>query len=136
MHEDAIRRVDTFLQLMARRQLAEAATYLAPEVRMTFPPGITFRSLDELVANARGRYRWVDKVRERYEAFSREDGAIVVYSMGTLFGENVFGVPFSGVRYLDRFVLRDGLIVEQDVWNDLAESGVLTRQAAPAEAAL
>jgi hypothetical protein len=100
---------------------------------MTFPPGITFYSLQELVANASGRYRWCDKVRERYEVFQREDGATVVYSAGTLFGENLHGVPFSGVRYLDRFVLRDGLIEEQDVWNDLAESGVLTRQSTGSE---
>ncbi|MFN8535774.1 MAG: hypothetical protein U0556_19730 [Dehalococcoidia bacterium] len=135
MTDDAIARVDTFLKLMAERKLAEAQTYLGPGVRMTFPPGITFGSLQDLVANAGRRYRWCDKVRERYDVFEREDGATVVYSLGTLFGENVHGAPFSGVRYLDRFVLRDGLIVEQDVWNDLAESGVLAVHPAASGAA-
>ena len=132
--DDPISRVDTYLRLMAERKLAEAQRYLAPEVRMTFPPGVTFRSLHELVANAGGRYRWCDKVRERYEVVEREDGATVVYSAGTLFGENLHGVPFSGIRYLDRFVLRNGLIEEQEVWNDLAESGVLQRTASTTEA--
>ena len=49
----------------------------------------------------------------------------VVYVMGTLQGINRYGVSFSDVRYIDRFVLKDGLIIQQDVWNDLAESGVL-----------
>ena len=29
--------------------------------------------------------------------------------------------PFEGNRYVDRFVVRDGLIVKMDVWNDSAE---------------
>jgi hypothetical protein len=34
---------------------------------------------------------------------------------GTLYGENVFGVPFEGIRYIDRFVLKDGKIISQQV---------------------
>jgi hypothetical protein len=45
--------------------------------------------------------------------------------MGTLYGLNNFGIEFAGVRYIDRFVVEGGLIVSQEVWNDLAESGVL-----------
>ena len=52
-------------------------------------------------------------------------GGVVVYVMGTLSGLNNFGVDFAGVRFIDRFVVEDGLIVSQEVWNDLSESGVL-----------
>jgi hypothetical protein len=51
----------------------------------------------------------------------------IVYVIGTLYGVNRQGVSFSNVRFIDRFVLRNGLIYQQDVWNDLAESGVLKR---------
>jgi hypothetical protein len=37
------------------------------------------------------------------------------------------GSVFAGVRFIDRFVLVDGLIQQQDVWNDPAEA----RPAAP-----
>jgi hypothetical protein len=45
----------------------------------------------------------------------------VVYSLGTLYGAWPDGTPFEGNRYVDRYVVRDGLIVEMDVWNDSAE---------------
>jgi hypothetical protein len=34
-------------------------------------------------------------------------------------------MAFEGVRYVDVFIIEDGLIVEQMVWNDFAELGVL-----------
>jgi len=37
-------------------------------------------------------------------------------------------VPFEGVRFVDRFEVAGGLLTRQDVWNDLAESGVLERR--------
>jgi hypothetical protein len=48
-----------------------------------------------------------------------------VTSIGTLYGENLAGTPFEGIRYVDVFVIENGLITEQMVWNDLCESGVL-----------
>ena len=45
----------------------------------------------------------------------------IVYNLGTLYGEWPDGTPFEGNRYVDRFVVRDGKIVQMDVWNDSAE---------------
>ncbi|MGB1877264.1 MAG: hypothetical protein ACPHGY_10195, partial [Rhodospirillaceae bacterium] len=45
----------------------------------------------------------------------------VVYSTGMLNGEALDGSAISEVRYIDRFVFRDGLMVDQQVWNDLAD---------------
>ena len=50
----------------------------------------------------------------------------VVYSIGTLYGQWPDGTPFEGNRYIDRYVVRAGLITEMDVWNDSAE-WLLTR---------
>ena len=41
--------------------------------------------------------------------------------IGTLYGAWPDGTPFEGNRYVDRFVIRDNLIVKMDVWNDSAE---------------
>ena len=45
----------------------------------------------------------------------------IVYNVGTLYGEWPDGTPFDGNRYVDRFVVRAGKIVQMDVWNDSAE---------------
>ncbi|MCC5862905.1 MAG: 4-oxalocrotonate tautomerase [Gammaproteobacteria bacterium] len=35
--------------------------------------------------------------------------------------------PIDAVRFIDRFEVRDGRLVDQQVWNDLAEVGIGTR---------
>ena len=45
----------------------------------------------------------------------------VDYATGTMAGAWLDGTPFTGVRFCDRLVLRNGLLVEMQVWNDLAE---------------
>jgi hypothetical protein len=49
------------------------------------------------------------------------EGETIVYNLGTLYGEWPDGTSFDGNRYVDRFVVRDGKIVQMDVWNDSAE---------------
>ena len=53
-------------------------------------------------------------------------GETIVYNIGTLYGEWPDGTPFESNRYVDRFVVRSGKIVQMDVWNVSAER-LLTR---------
>ena len=112
------------LEALERRALDEAQRLLAPGFALVFPGPARFRSLEEMVAGAAGRYRRIAKLVEDIESFEA-DGKAVVYVRGTLYGVNTHGVEFSGVRFIDRFLIANGLIEQQDVWNDLAESGVL-----------
>lgn len=128
MARSSIGVVDAYLRLMAERRLGEAARHLAPDARLVFPGGKVFHTLEALVGDAAGRYRHAHKRRDRWDVCERSDGSVVVYSLGTLFGINLHGVPFEDVRYVDRFELRDGTITLQEVWNDLAASGVLDRR--------
>lgn len=114
--------VDDYLAAIEEGRRADAARHLAPDAELVFPGGKRYRNLDELAEGSRGRYRSVGKHRDIYEI---SGAGTLVYSIGRLFGENNHGVRFDHVRYVDRFRLRDGLIVEQWVWNDLAETGVL-----------
>jgi ketosteroid isomerase-like protein len=109
--------VRDFLAAMERRDLAAAKTFLAPGFFMVFPGGARFDSLEALVESARSRYRSAKKTYERFDTF---DGG--VYCFGTLHGELLDGTPYSGVRFIDRFTVRDGKLVDQRVWNDLAEA--------------
>lgn len=125
--EEAQSLVTRFLRLMEERDLQTAESLMADQVRITFPGGRTFTSQRDVVAAAGGRYHWIKKRFATIDAFQQGDQTIV-YVLGTLYGLNLHDIPFSGIRFVDRFVIEDGLIVQQDVWNDLAESGVLAKE--------
>lgn len=121
---DAAALIDRFLQLNEDRKLDEVQAMLAPGCKIEFPGGLRFANMAEMVENAKSRYTWVKKHRERYFVGVNGDQQTVT-SVGTLYGVNLAGEEFSGVRYVDVFVIEDGLITEQMVWNDFCESGVL-----------
>ena len=111
--EQAVR---AYLDAMERRDLAAARALLAPGFHMVFPGGKRFDSLETLVESAKGRYR---SARKAYERFDVADDA--VYCYGRLHGELLDGSPYSGIRFIDRFTVRGGRLVDQQVWNDMAE---------------
>ena len=108
--------VRQYLEAMERRDLAAARRLLAPGFFMVFPGGRRFDSVEALVDWARGRYRSARKTYERFD--TAED---VVYCFGTLSGEHLDGSPYSGIRFIDRFTVRGGRLVDQQVWNDMGE---------------
>lgn len=110
--------VRDFLGAMERRDLAAAKAVLAPDFAMTFPGGATFATLEELIDWARPRYQRIGKVYERFDTVPGMESA-VVYCFGTLEGVWPDGSAFSGIRFIDRFTVRGGLLVDQKVWNDL-----------------
>ncbi|HSF85664.1 MAG TPA: nuclear transport factor 2 family protein [Acidimicrobiia bacterium] len=122
--DDPVETISRFLRLVEARRLEEASEFLARDVQITFPGGRQFGSLEEQVASGAGRFRRVRKVFERFDALETDD-ASVVYVYGTLEGLDASGVAFSGVRFIDRFELQGGAIVDQRVWNDMAEMGVV-----------
>jgi len=113
--------VRTYLAAMEARELDTARSLLAPDFTMEFPGPVRMNSLDELLAWAKPRYRFVRKTYERFDTCAEAAGA-VVYCFGTLGGEWPDGTPFSGVRFIDRFTVRDGTLIDQTVWNDLGEA--------------
>jgi hypothetical protein len=123
--------VRTFLRAVELRDLDRAQSMLTAGFRMTFPGGRTFAGLEELVGWARQRYRFARKTYERFDE-APGDGGVAVYCYGTLTGEWLDGAPFSGIRFVDRFTVRDGQLVDQRVWNDLAEARAEERPPHPA----
>ena len=114
--------VDEYLRVLMIPDPQAAMRFVAPELRIRFTGGRTMRAPAECAAFNATRYRWVKKRVERTETVAGGGAAeTVVYSLGTLYGEWLDGSSFEGNRYVDRYVLRDGLIVQMDVWNDSAE---------------
>ena len=97
-----------------------AARYMAPGIEIVFTGARSFRHPRKVTAFNGGRYAWVKKRMERLDVVPGE-GVTTVYSLGTLYGAWPDGESFDGNRYLDRFTVRDGLIVTMEVWNDSAE---------------
>ena len=81
----------------------------------------------ECAAFNASRYAWVKKHYERIEVMSgATQEQAIVYSLGTLFGAWPDQTPFKDNRYIDRYVVKNGLITHMSVWNDSAEI-ILTR---------
>jgi phenylpyruvate tautomerase PptA (4-oxalocrotonate tautomerase family)/ketosteroid isomerase-like protein len=112
-------RVRAFLAAMEARDLETARTFLAPDFTMTFPSGKTMTQLEELVAFSKNRYKFVRKTFEAIDTSWQGERA-VVHCHGTLAGEGLDGQVFDGVRFIDRFEVKSGLLCRQQVWNDLA----------------
>jgi hypothetical protein len=108
-----------FLRAMEDRDLAGAQAFLAPGARLIFPGGVVYASLDDLVTGSARKYA---SVRKRIEALDVVPGPDqdVAYVFGTLYGRWRDDSPFEGIRFIDRFTIRAGRIVRQDVWNDSA----------------
>lgn len=112
--------VRAYLDTMEARDLVRAKRFLAPEFAMVFPGGDRFTTLEALIDWAKPRYRWVKKRYDRFDAAQGETGT-AVYCYGTLYGEWNDGTAFDGIRFIDRFMVRGGKLIDQQVWNDLAE---------------
>ena len=116
----SIEKATEFLRLLEARDLECAKTFLAPEFEMTFPGSINMSSLEELIEWSKDRYTQVSKTFEEFDEVQDGD-SVVVYSIGRLNGIALDGSAIRDVRYIDRFLFEDSLIVKQEVWNDLAE---------------
>ncbi len=117
--------VRAYLVAMEARDLAAAQALLAPGFTMQFPGPVTFTSLAQLIEWAKPRYRFVRKAYECFDEAPITEGraaaGAVVYCYGTLAGEWPDGSAFAGIRFIDRFTVVSGRLVDQTVWNDLAE---------------
>ncbi|MFK7967111.1 MAG: tautomerase family protein [Burkholderiaceae bacterium] len=117
---DAQACVRAFLDAMGARDLAAARQWLAPDFTMEFPGPVRFQQLEELFEWSRPRYSEIIKTYERFESAWQMD-TTTVWCHGTLNGKWPDGRPFQGIRFVDRFTVRHGQLIDQTVWNDLAE---------------
>ena len=114
--------VNEFLRVVMIPDPAAARCFVSPDLHIRFTGGRVMRDPAESAAFNAGRYRWVKKRIEHTEMVAdATPGHTVVYSLGTLHGEWPDGIAFEGNRYVDRYVVRHGLITQMDVWNDSAE---------------
>ncbi len=114
--------VDEFLRLVMIPDPQAAAAFVASDIRIRFTGNRPMTHPSQTSAFNAGRYAWVKKRIERTEVVAGgTDEETVVYSLGTLHGAWPDGTAFENNRYVDRYVVRRGLIVRMDVWNDSAE---------------
>ena len=65
------------------------------------------------------------RVRQTSRPFRSRNATVASRASGSEYRND--GSPFEGNRYIDRFVVRAGKIVQMDVWNDSAER-ILTQR--------
>ncbi len=120
--------VEQFLEKSMIPDPDAAAEFLAPDAIIHFTGATRMHHPRDMAAYNARRYNWVKKKLGPTDACFSDD-QVVVYSFGTLYGEWPDGEEFSGNRYVDRFVVRDGKIVQIDVLNDSAERIINRSQA-------
>ena len=103
-----------FLAAMEACDLEQARSFLADDFAMTFPGAGRFSWLEELVEWSAPRCRSIRKTLEAVDE-GLSEGGVVVHCHGTLSGEWPDGTAFSGIRFIDRFTVRDGKLVDQRV---------------------
>jgi hypothetical protein len=114
--------VNEYLRLVMIPDPEAARRFVAPDLRIVFTGGRAMREPADCTAFNASRYRWVKKRIERTDTVAGGTAdETVVYSVGTLYGEWPDGSAFEGNRYVDRYIVRHGLITELQVWNDSAE---------------
>lgn len=118
--------VNEFLRLIMLPDPVAASKYTSADLRILFTGGRAMRQPTECTQFNASRYQWVKKRIERTETVAADElvstpRETVVYSLGTLYGQWPDGTAFEGNRYVDRYVVKDGLITHMDVWNDSAE---------------
>lgn len=111
-----------FLEAMEARDLARAQSMLGDGFAMQFPGVPPMHDLEELIAWAKPRYRFVKKTYEGFDVMQGPGAETLVYCRGTLSGEWSDGSVFGDIRFIDRFEVAGGKITRQDVWNDIAEA--------------
>lgn len=103
--------------------------------RWSSPGGRLFSGPAESAAFNAKRYAWVKKRFLRTDAaVDTETGDVHVCNTGYLYGQRPDGTAFQTNRYMDKFIVRGGKIVQTDVWNDSAE--ILLAKAGLADADL
>jgi len=112
--------VKDYLEASMTPDPERAARFVAPGFLCRFTGNRQFDTATGPTSFNAARYKWVKKRIERYDVVPGTQET-TVYSLGFLFGEWPDGTAFDHNRYIDRFVVRDGLILETDVWNDSAE---------------
>jgi hypothetical protein len=114
--------VDEYLRILMIPDPASARRFVAPELEIRFTGGRRMTEPAQCAQFNAQRYKWVKKRMERTEVVAGgTPEETVVYSIGTLYGEWPDGTAFEGNRYVDRYIVRHGLITRMEVWNDSAE---------------
>ena len=118
--------VEEFLRIIMIPDTVSARAFVSPQLRIRFTGAREMKDPTECSAFNASRYKWVKKKFQQTDVVSGgSDDEAIVYNIGTLYGEWLDGTPFEGNRYVDRYVVKHGLIVQMDVWNDSAERMLL-----------
>lgn len=120
--EEAKAVVETYLERSMVPDPEGAAEMTGAGFHVIFTGGRRFEDASGPPAFNAKRYAWVKKAKGRTDAsYDAEAGAVRVFNTGHLYGAWPDGTPFEGNRYIDIFTVKDGRIIETQVWNDSAE---------------
>lgn len=117
-HHGLIRR---YLDAMQAGDIAMVEELSTPDATLEYPGARRFASPAALFAWSTGRHSWVRHDFQHVDPAAGGDDDDIVYVSGTLAGAWMSGKAFDGIRFIYRFVVRDGRVHETRLWSDVAE---------------
>lgn len=112
--------VGLYLEAMQTDDIATVLRLSLPEAPLEYPGGRRFENVSDLLAWSHGRHNFVRHNIEHVDEIAVQKTA-TLYVSGTLQGELTDKERFAGVRFIYRFILKDGLVAETVLWSDMAD---------------
>ncbi|EXL01490.1 nuclear transport factor 2 family protein [Aquamicrobium defluvii] len=112
--------VGLYLEAMQTDDVETVLRLSIPEAPLEYPGGRRFENVTDLLAWSHGRHSFVRHNIERVDEIAVGRTA-TLYVSGTLHGDLTGKESFAGVRFIYRFILKDGLVAETVLWSDMAD---------------
>lgn len=113
--------IRSYLEAMQSDDTETVQALSASSPRLEYPGRLEFASVSDLLRWSHGRHKGIRHLFERFDFAGGGEGPTVAYVSGTLDGTFNNGKTFSGVRFIYRFAIQDGKILETVLWSDMAE---------------
>lgn len=117
---------ERYVRACERGDFDAARSHLAEDFVMVYPGNVRYGDPEARASHTANLYRDIEYVFDGWTVGEALDGRRSCASWGTLAGENLNGVAFSGVRFIEVFIFDGERIAELHACNDLAVSGVVT----------
>lgn len=118
--------VEQFIKGVNERSAEAVRAVASEQIEMTFPGGLVMRSVEEFFDWLAGRSPRSTYTYDVIDIVTQED-RVVAYAGGRAEGITATGVAFSGVRVMDKFVIREGRVIAKEAYSDMSD---FIRQAA------
>lgn len=110
-----------YLAAMQSDDIAKVKSLSGPNATLEYPGAMRFDSPESLLQWSKGRHKGVRHKIDVIDQLAQGDDTII-YASGTLEGTWNDDNTFSDIRFIYRFCVSSGVVVETRLWSDVADT--------------